>query len=157
MERFAADYTLMNEAVVDMEQILKEVVNAIDLLEEGVLRLDITWSGDANTEFMLAMLKDIDSIRSITDEMVRSKNLLRSSLTEYQATESLIQKRIKDTMLLLRRNFKGNNADLFYKKAEKLKDELLYDAQELAKVAGNIYAMANVVYEAEMRAESLVC
>ncbi|MCR5734003.1 MAG: hypothetical protein K6G22_05270 [Lachnospiraceae bacterium] len=64
---------------------------------------------------------------------------------------------IEDTMLLLRRNFKGNNADLFYKKAEKLKDELLYDAQELAKVAGNIYAMANVVYEAEMRAESLVC
>ncbi|MCR5734002.1 MAG: hypothetical protein K6G22_05265 [Lachnospiraceae bacterium] len=99
MERFAADYTLMNEAVVDMEQILKEVVNAIDLLEEGVLRLDITWSGDANTEFMLAMLKDIDSIRSITDEMVRSKNLLRSSLTEYQATESLIQKRIKEVRI----------------------------------------------------------
>ncbi len=64
---------------------------------------------------------------------------------------------IEDTMLLLRRSFKGQNADLFYKNAEKLKDELLNDAQELARVAGSIYAMANVVYEAEMRSLSLVC
>ena len=64
---------------------------------------------------------------------------------------------LEDTMLLLRRSFKGNNAELFYKNAERLKEELLNDAQELSRAAGNIYAMANVVYEAEMRALGMVC
>ena len=99
MKILAADYADMNKAVAGMERIIRGVTDAIDLLEEGVLRLDITWAGDANTEFMLAMLKDITEIRKITGEMARQKELLRSALKEYQAGEAKIYNRIKEVRI----------------------------------------------------------
>ncbi|MCR4924547.1 MAG: hypothetical protein K5931_11120 [Lachnospiraceae bacterium] len=59
---------------------------------------------------------------------------------------------LEDTMLLLRRSYRGSLADLFYKKADRIKEELMEDAEELSRVAGAIYSMANLVYESEMKA-----
>ncbi|MCR4740468.1 MAG: hypothetical protein K5886_09465 [Lachnospiraceae bacterium] len=99
MGTLMADYLEMNKAVTGMEKIIRGVTDAVDMLEEGVLRLDITWAGDANTEFMLSMLKDIEDIRKITDEMVCSKDLLRKALVEYQTGEAKIKERIREVRI----------------------------------------------------------
>ncbi|MCR5109039.1 MAG: hypothetical protein K6B28_12865 [Lachnospiraceae bacterium] len=102
-------------------------------------------------------MKGLKSRRDIEIDFMRACRQSEELMEISSGLVKIAGSGLEDTMLLLRRSFKGNNAELFYNKAEKLKNELLEDAEELANVAGSIYAMANVVYEAEMKALEMVC
>ena len=91
-----AEYTQMNRDMLRMGKLILEIVKAIDLLQENVERLDISWSGEANTQFMLAFYEDFNKMRNITEDMLKQKKLLRSVISEYQKAELFVQERVKE-------------------------------------------------------------
>ncbi|MCR5788532.1 MAG: WXG100 family type VII secretion target [Lachnospiraceae bacterium] len=92
----AADYVRMNDAMVRMGEIIRGLQNAVDTLYEHVERLDITWQGEANTQFMLAMLNDINRMRLLQERMVSCQRTLREILGAYQRTEGSVSERIME-------------------------------------------------------------
>lgn len=46
--------------------------------------------------------------------------------------------------------WKGENAELYIKKCEQLKEEMLYTAKSLTKIASSIRSNAKAIYDAEM-------
>ena len=63
MQTLIADYVGLNERMTRMGELINKMVKAIDALEENIERLDITWSGEANTQFMLAFYEDFNKIK----------------------------------------------------------------------------------------------
>ena len=49
MQTLIADYVGLNEKMMRMGELINKMIKAIDALEENIERLDITWSGEANT------------------------------------------------------------------------------------------------------------
>ncbi len=82
--------------MIRMGKLIFEMIKAVDELEKNVERLDISWSGDANIQFMLAFYEDFQNMRRIAEDMLRQKKLLRSILSEYQKTELLVLERVKE-------------------------------------------------------------
>ena len=87
---------MMNRDMVRMGKLILEIVKAIDVLQENVERLDISWSGEANTQFMLAFYEDFNKMRNITEDMLRQKKLLRNAIDEYQKAELSVREKVKE-------------------------------------------------------------
>lgn len=99
MQTLIADYVGLNERMTRMGELINKMVKAIDALEENIERLDITWSGEANTQFMLAFYEDFNKMRTLVENMLGYKKLLRRMICEYQNTENTVTERIKEVRI----------------------------------------------------------
>ena len=99
MQILIADYAGLNERMVRMGELINKMIKAIDALEENIERLDITWSGEANTQFMLAFYEDFNKMRTLVENMLNYKKLLRKIIFEYQNTEDIAKERIKEVRI----------------------------------------------------------
>ncbi len=96
MQALTADYTGLNEKMLKMGELINKMAKAIDELEENVERLDISWGGEANTQFMLAFYEDFYKMRSLTESMLGFRKMLRQIIYEYQKAELMVSERIKE-------------------------------------------------------------
>ncbi len=96
MQTLWAEFTKMNVEMQKMGELIKKLVKAVDELEENVERLDISWSGEANTQFMLAFYEDFNKMRNIIEDMLNYKKRFRCIISEYQQTELSIKQRVKE-------------------------------------------------------------
>ncbi|MCR4924546.1 MAG: hypothetical protein K5931_11115 [Lachnospiraceae bacterium] len=96
---FKADYKEMLLIIGRLDEILNKLTEELELLKEALLRLDITWKGDANISFMAAMFKDIERIRAITDNLVNFSESLKRGLRLYQENEERVEKRIMEARI----------------------------------------------------------
>ncbi len=99
MQTLIADYIGLNEKMVRMGELINRMIKTIDVLEENVERLDISWSGDANTQFMLAFYEDFNKMRALAENMLGFKKLLRNIIFEYQKTENLVSEKVKEVKI----------------------------------------------------------
>ncbi|MCR5109038.1 MAG: hypothetical protein K6B28_12860 [Lachnospiraceae bacterium] len=99
MTGLKADYIEMKQYMDSMDDVLIRLSEETELLKEGILRLDITWTGEANAGFMLNMLNDIDRIKGFIDNMVRARNLLREAVKRYQEEEETVRQMIKEVRI----------------------------------------------------------
>ncbi len=97
MQALVADYSGLNEKMLKMGELISQMAKAIDDLEENVERLDISWSGEANTQFMLAFYDDFNKMRNLIESMLKFKKTLRQIIFEYQKTELMVSERVKET------------------------------------------------------------
>ncbi len=97
MQALVADYSGLNDKMLKMSELINKMVKAIDNLEENIERLDISWSGEANTQFMITFYDDFNKMRNLIESMLRFKKLLRQIIFEYQKNELLVSERIKET------------------------------------------------------------
>ncbi|HAG70332.1 MAG TPA: hypothetical protein DCL38_10240 [Lachnospiraceae bacterium] len=99
MQALNADYTGLNESMIRMGELILKMVKAVDALEENVDRLDISWSGEANVQFMLAFYDDFNRMRTLIENMLRFKRNLRTVIFEYQKSEALVSEKVKEVKL----------------------------------------------------------
>lgn len=99
MQILIADYVGLNERMLRMGELINKMIKAIDALEENIERLDITWSGEANTQFMLAFYEDFNKMRTLVENMLNHKKLMRKMILEYQNTEDIATERIKEVRI----------------------------------------------------------
>ena len=76
----------------------------------------------------------------------QSQELIDISTSLYKIARS----DMAQTIVLMRNGWKGENADGLYDKTEKLRDQLLNNAQDLVKIANHIHHTADIIYRAEM-------
>ena len=79
-----------------MGELINKMVKAIDALEENVERLDISWGGEANTQFMIAFYDDFNKMRILVENMLKFKKILRHIILEYQKTETMVSEKVKE-------------------------------------------------------------
>ncbi len=82
----------------------------------------------------------------------QSKELIDISSSLYRIARS----DMAQTIVMMRSGWKGDNADGFYDKTQKLREELLENAQDLVKIANHIHHTADIIYNAEMIAIGVV-
>ena len=96
MQALTADYRGLNEKMLMMGELINKMVKAIDALEENVERLDISWGGEANTQFMIAFYDDFNKMRILVENMLKFKKILRHIILEYQKTETMVSEKVKE-------------------------------------------------------------
>ena len=99
MQALIADYSGLNDKMLKMGELIHKMAAAIDDLEENVERLDISWSGEANTQFMIAFYDDFNKMRNLIESMSNFKKTLRQIIFEYQKTELMVSERAKETRI----------------------------------------------------------
>lgn len=69
--------------------------------------------------------------------------------------EKLAKNDFEDTLQNISSSWKGQNADAYLRKGEKLEDSILRTASDLRRTASTIRTNAQRTYDAEMRAREL--
>ncbi len=88
--------------------------------------------------------------RDIEIDFVKACNQSKELMDISQSLVKIARSDMAETMAMMRSGWKGENADSFYERTEKLRGELMNNAEDLLKIANHIHHTADIIYNAEM-------
>ncbi|HAG70331.1 MAG TPA: hypothetical protein DCL38_10235 [Lachnospiraceae bacterium] len=88
--------------------------------------------------------------KDIEIDFVKACNQSRELMDISNSLFKIAGSDMMETMAMMRLSWQGSNAESFYDKTEKLRTELMNNAEDLVRIANHINHTADIIYHAEM-------